>query len=179
MEYFKQKNISVTGLEIVDSLRNRLSERGYSVFKYFDDLPKKKSFDVISFVDSLYCFENPLNILVSTEKILHHDGILILRITNRTPILNILTFFNKPIPYAFFGDCKHSFSYKGVKILLEKAGFEIHKIFYQEKGKHVPFGRHYQQQLKWLYYKISPILSSIFSVKWSPGLIIVCKKRKY
>jgi hypothetical protein len=86
-------------------------------------------------LDGLYYFEKPGDALRRTWKLLAPNGILIIRITNRTPLINILRIFKRPITDRHIGDAKHNFSDRGIRHLLEDRGLRIEKTLLREKGK--------------------------------------------
>ena len=172
LEVFKNANqFKVFGIEIVDRLRHNLLKKGYNVFKYIQDVPEDLVFDVITCIDSLYLFEEPSCLLTKISKYLKENGILIIRVTNKTFFLNLFYFLKLQVPYSFFGDAKYSFSYCGLKKILYDSGFIIKKMFLYEKGKKESFG------IKWFLYKISPIFYYLTGILISPGILLFCKKQ--
>lgn len=169
LDTFREMGVECFGLEIVDELRANLAERGYKVCRSISELTGENRFDAITFIDSLYYFEDPAEILKDIRPHLKDHGVVIVRVTNRTPMLNLCSLFNIPITNSLFGDAKHNFSYKGLKYLCESCGYIITKVVLNEKGKKMPINK------TWAYYKISLILSRLFKAKLTPGIILICK----
>lgn len=169
MKLFKKNGADIEGVEIVERLRNSLQTQGYTIYESIEDIPEENKFDAVTFIDSLYYFEDPKKILTAIRGHIKPDGIVLLRITNRTPILNLCRALKISITHSIFGDSKYSFSHRGIKKLAKNCGYKITKTLYAEKGKKKPFG------IKWFYYKLAPMVSCLSRIKLSPGLIIIMK----
>ncbi len=168
LDIFQAQGVECFGLEIVDELGANLAKKGHRVYRSIHELEEKSRFDAITFIDSLYYFQDPAKILNDAKAHLKDHGIVILRVTNRTPILSLYTLFNLPIPYSLFGDAKHNFSYKGLKYLIESCDYTIAKVVLNEKGKKMPINK------TWAYYKVSLVISHLFKAKLTPGIILIC-----
>jgi len=172
MQIFKEQgHYDVYGLELNANLREKLSTDGYKVFGNLEEISDSK-FDVITLIDSLYCFEEPYHLMKHLNTLLSDDGILIIRITNRAWLASLFYKLGLKVPYIFMGDAKYSYTLKAMQLLLQKNGFLIEKVITTEKGKSIKFG------IKTLFYKVTEILSKIPKIKISPGLIFICRKVK-
>lgn len=131
--------------ETADLLRKR---RDYPVSsKPLDDLRlPEEQFDVITFVDSLYYFENPLESLRQCHKLLKPGGELLIRVTNRNGIARLhrlayaLTFRGRGLvemPFWTTDDSISCHSRRSLGKLMNKTGFRIVKLTCLEKGKKI------------------------------------------
>ena len=170
MDIFKKYRFDVYGIEINARLRMRLNDKGYKVFRTINDLPKEEKFDVIAMIDSLYYFESPHEILIHLGQFLAKNGLLIIRITNRTWLANIFLNLNMSVPYILMGDAKYSFTPKSIKILVENSGLEIKKIIFGPERKK-------KQTIKKKLYYIFTELFSQMGILISPGLIYFVGKK--
>ena len=98
------------------------------------------------------------------------DGVMILRIANRVPILNLLRILHRPITEATFGDAKNNFSYRGIRALLEVCGFSVERVILRERGKRA------LTRTRRAYYLLSLIASTLVRLKLTPGVILVCRR---
>ncbi|MBI5868774.1 MAG: class I SAM-dependent methyltransferase [candidate division Zixibacteria bacterium] len=171
IELYRETGAECTALEIVDQLRERLLAKGYAAYKTALEIPADARFDVITAIDSFYYFEQPVELLRELRPHLKSEGVLIIRLANRTPVFRLLQMLGRPISRDLFGDVKHNFTYGAIRLLLEKTGYRIERTVLTEKGKKgMPFP-------KWLYYKLSPAVSRITGMKLTPGMILVCRGR--
>jgi SAM-dependent methyltransferase len=181
LDLFKSNGITVQGVEIVDRLREDLKKRGYQIYKSISEVPEENVYDIITFIDSFIYLEDPVKTLTELRPHLRDNGILVIRIPNRTPFLNMARLLRMPIKTSLFLDSKHNFSLKGMRIIFEKTGFKLMKVVAKEKGKKpivdvkgekMPFS-------KIIYGHISNILCSVLGTRisaiLSPGLLFFCK----
>jgi len=157
------------GVEIVDTLRTRIAQRGLRTYRTIDEIPRAESFDAILLIDSLYYFEDPAAALRAVRPRLAPDGILILRTANRTPALKLLRLLRIPLTSAHLGDVKNNFSYTGICHLLMASGYRIIDVRQHECG------RRGQRPLTWLYYRLAPIAGWLTRRKLGPGLVLICR----
>jgi hypothetical protein len=120
-------------------------------------------------IDSFYYFDDPLATLRAIRTRLAGDGILIMRVTNRTPVMRLLQLMGRPISDALAGDVKYNFSYRGIRCLLHEAGYEVTRIYQHERG------RRGQRPLTWLYYRLAPLAGRLTGRKLGPGLVLICR----
>lgn len=174
MEILSKFGCTCSGVEIVDSLRKSLEEKDkFVLYKNIFEIPKKLKFDVITLIDSLYYFDDPVLALDSLNKLMNPESIMVIRISNRTPILNFyFSFLKNRMSNKIFGDQLFAFSDKSMKLMLNKCDLTIQSLLFKEPGK--------QSHDNWFikfYYNIMPFLSNITGIKLAPGLIYVCKKK--
>lgn len=169
LEAFRDAGATGCGVEIVENLRRRITDGGYDAYRSLEEIPPARTFDIITMLDVLYYFEKPGDALRRTRELLAPDGILVLRIANRTPLINILRLLGRPITDQQIGDAKHIFSVRGIRRLLEDCGFRIEKTLLREKGKH------HRGFLTRLGYDLSLVLSVITRQKLTPGLILLVR----
>lgn len=134
-----------------------------------EDVPPTKTYEIITMVDVLYLFEKPGDALRRARTLLASDGILVIRLTNCTPLINVLRAVRRPITDRHLGDAKHNFSVRGIRRLLEDCGFRIEKTLLREQGKV------HRGITTRLYYQLSLMLSVITRQKLTPGLILLAR----
>lgn len=166
--------------EMADLLRKR---RDYPVSsRALDDLQlPEKRFDVITFVDSFYYFENPVETLYQCYKLLKPGGELLIRVTNRNGMARLhrsaiaLTFRGSrcvEMPFWTTDDAISCHSRHSLTKLMNKTGFRIIKLTCLEKGKKVEsFGL-------WAFYKLSSALARITyeRICLTPGIICLATR---
>lgn len=108
-------------------------------------LPEKQ-FDVVTFIDSFYYFENPLETLIQCHKLLKPGGELLMRVTNRNGMarLHRLAYALKlrrdslvKMPFWTTDDAISCHSRKSLVKLMNKTGFQTIKLACLEKGKEI------------------------------------------
>ena len=130
---------------MADLLRKR---RDYPVSsRPLDDLQlSEKRFDVITFVDSFYYFEDPFETLQRCHRLLKPGGELLIRVTNRNRMAQIyrlvcfVKFRGKDVPEMPFwttDDAISCHSRRSLTKLMNKTGFRIIGLTCLEKGKKV------------------------------------------
>jgi 2-polyprenyl-3-methyl-5-hydroxy-6-metoxy-1,4-benzoquinol methylase len=170
LDLYHAEGATCAAIEIVDFLRERLRDRGYDAYETVQDIPVGELFDVITSIDSLYYFEKPAELLRALHPHLKSEGVLILRVANRTPVLRLLHALRWPGLGRVFGDTKHNFSYRGIRSLLERSGFRIERVILSElRRKIATIPRR-------LYYRSSLIVSRTTGLKLTPGIILVCRR---
>lgn len=168
LQIFRDNGCSCYGIEPVETLCNKVSN--FEIYNCFYDIPPELSFDIITIIDSLYYSPNPLDYLKELSSKLKPNGVLIIRVTNRTPLLDFYRMINpKLINNDRFGDQLFAFSHKTMKYIFNQADLKIYNICLSE-NKPVRNAKY------WVYYKIMPIISNIFFKPLTPGIIYVCKK---
>jgi len=165
------KGAVTAGVELVDTLRDRLPSRGHAAYRTVAEIPESEQYDLILSIDSLYYFEDPASVLQQARPHLAKGGLLMLRVPNRTPVLQLMRKLRTPITNGLFGDAKCNFSYAGMRQLLSRAGYEIVWVQMREKGKGA------RSAAVWLYYRLSYAASVILRRKLTPGIIILALPR--
>jgi 2-polyprenyl-3-methyl-5-hydroxy-6-metoxy-1,4-benzoquinol methylase len=128
-----EQGIDSDGVEINDTFRERLKAKGFQVYKSLFEVPKK--YDAITFVDSFFYFQNPLDVLRGCKELLNKDGILLLRLTNRNWLARLRWKSFKRSDLSVLGDSTHSYSVRSISRSLNQAGFSIKVIHLFEKGR--------------------------------------------
>jgi len=162
----RELGAATAGVEVVEHLRARLPGRGHRAFASLDTIGDER-FDLIFAIDSLYYMNDPANSLRRISGLLVPGGVLILRVSNRTPIFRLLRLLGRPITNDHFGDAKYNFTFAGLQRLLTRAGFTVRRVRMRERGKRV------HGAATWLYYWLSLPLSAILRIKLTPGLIVI------
>lgn len=172
LEEYEKHDVNCFGVELDDSLRHRLEGRFSGMYQSLTQLPKDANFDIISFIDSFYYLENPIQILKEAKSRLRDTGVIMIRNTNRTFLLNLTTrYFPDKFSNHIFGDAKYNFSLKSMNIIFDKSGLEIEKIILHEKGKILRGVKR-----KFIYY--APlVISCLIPVKVTPGVIYIVKHK--
>jgi hypothetical protein len=153
-------------VEIVAALREKARARGLVVHA---EIPGQGPFDAITAIDSLYYANDSAALLREMKAVLHPLGCLIVRVPNRTWLLDLMRSVGMRIGTGQFGDAKVNFSLAGIVTLLERTGFHVEKVIWRERGKADP-RRHMR-----LFYRISPWLSEYLSCHIAPGMILVAR----
>ena len=139
--------------------------------------------DVVTFIDSFYyLLVRPVDALTATLKLLESDGVLFMRLTNRTHLVRAYAAYarmtGKPlvVPDPIIGDALVSYSPRGIRHLLTAAGFTDVEIQGETgKGKsEVPGIR------KALYSALHAIdLLTLGRVVLSPGFLVWAKNHDW
>jgi SAM-dependent methyltransferase len=169
LDLFRERGALCAGIEIVGWLRDRLHERGYAAYRAAQEVPPGARFDVITMIDSLYYVQRPGDLLRELRPRLHPDGILVLRVANRTPLFTLMRVVGRTITNDIFGDVKYNFSYRGIRQLLTDCGYQIDSVILNEKGMKIATGT------RWLYYKLSLLASHLTGQTLTPGIILICR----
>ncbi|MBD3299531.1 MAG: methyltransferase domain-containing protein [candidate division Zixibacteria bacterium] len=169
VELFATRGASVTVVELVDRLRNRLADRGFPAYAHIDDIPADQTFDIVSAIDSFYYFQEPAPMLGQMRQRVAPGGLLIMRVTNRPPTFNLMRLLGQSISTDRFGDAKFNYSYAGITRLLERTGFAIERTYLREPGKNHP------SKVTAMYYQASLLASMLTGRKLSPGLTLIAR----
>ncbi len=91
LNYCKQSNCDVYGVEIIKELLDRATNAGFSVSNDIDNIPHKKTFDLIVCFDVLEHIESEkvVDFLKKLEGILNYDGAIIIRTPNGSSPLGL------------------------------------------------------------------------------------------
>jgi 2-polyprenyl-3-methyl-5-hydroxy-6-metoxy-1,4-benzoquinol methylase len=172
------------GTEVSEDMADLLRKRkNYSIStEQLSDLQlPEKQFDVITFVDSFYYFENPLETLQQCKKLLKPGGELLMRVTNRNGLAllhrlaNVLRFRGDTLidmPFWTTDDAVCCHSWKSLTILMKKTGFKISRLTCVEKGKRMD-----SLGLR-AFYSLTSILTllTFHKVRLTPGIICLAVK---
>jgi 2-polyprenyl-3-methyl-5-hydroxy-6-metoxy-1,4-benzoquinol methylase len=172
MGVLKDKGFSVMGVELSDEVRERCRQNGFTVYKTLEDLPSSARFDMITFIDSLYCLPQPVEMLGRIHQRLTDNGVLLLRITNRNWIIKVMkVVLRRSYFKQLLGDCTVSYSARGLRKLLERTGYKIKEILTHEGGKQDNWERR-------LFYKVTDLIArfTFKKVILSPGVIVIAEK---
>lgn len=169
LEIFRETGAQCFGVEPVEHLRERLIP-DFTIYEDIQEIPDHQTFNVITLIDSLYYITDPVSYLKKLKQHMADNSLMIIRVTNRTPLLNILALFNKAkISEGIFGDQLYAFSHRSMRILFNKCGQKIMRTYYEEKGKRLSGFKNF------LCYNVMPPISKLTGLKLTPGLIYVCK----
>ncbi len=166
--------------EMADLLRKR---RDYPVSSgALDDLQlPEKQFDVITFVDSFYYFENPLETLQQCYMLLKPGGELLMRVTNRNQMARFYKLVRAvtlrgikgiQMPFWTTDDAISCHSRRSLRELMDKTGFRIKKLTCIEKGKKIEsFGMR-------AFYQLTSALAWITGehICLTPGIICLATR---
>lgn len=89
MDLMKKKGNEVYGLDISDFALNFCKEKGFKVYNSLSEIDPAEKFDVITIMDVIAHIKNPVDYLQKCKKILHPNGILIIK----TPLHSNYLFF--------------------------------------------------------------------------------------
>jgi 2-polyprenyl-3-methyl-5-hydroxy-6-metoxy-1,4-benzoquinol methylase len=121
-----EKGIYSEGVEINDVFRKKLGAKGFQVYKDLFEVSQK--YDAITFIDSFFYFQNPLEVLKRCRELLSEDGILLLRLTNRNWLAGLRRTLFKRSDLSILGDATHSYSLKSISRALNKTGFVVKEV---------------------------------------------------
>ncbi len=169
LDIFAANGHEAHGIEINEELRARCHQKGHVLYQSAEELPTTATFDVIAIIDTLYYYNEPAAILRRLREHLAEDGLLIIRVTNRTHLLKIARMFRRPITTNLLGDSKWCFSPRGIQTLCRRTGFRIRALQLREPGKR------FQSRAKSLYYSLTPVFSRIVGYPLTPGIILICQ----
>jgi SAM-dependent methyltransferase len=169
--FLNNKKIKSYGIEISDEVRDYANSKGLNIYKKFDDLPHRMTFNVVSLIDSFYYSPTPKILLKQIYDILENNGLLILRIVNRNWLVKFdKHILNKKICTALI---EHTIGYskKSIFYLINNSGFKILKTTNIEKGKCRSI------QVKFFYF-FSIFLNILTDglINFSPGIILIARK---
>ncbi len=180
-----QRGYRPFGVEISDDMADLLRKRrNYPVSsRPLSDLQlPEKQFDVITFVDSFYYFENPLETLNQCYNLLKPGGELLMRVTNRNAIACLCRSFGSLIargktlpelPFCATDDAISCHSRQSLSKVMKKSGFKITKLTCIEKGKKID-----SKGMKLFYMLTSSITLLTFGgVCLTPGIICLAIKQ--
>jgi SAM-dependent methyltransferase len=167
-------NADCFGIEIIDSIREFLRRNNpqFRIYESIEKIPEDYKFDIVTMVDILYYLDDPLNYLIEVKRVLKDEGIALIRITNRSWLLDILNAFHFGIKYKHFSDAKYVFSDQSMKLLLEKVGFRILRSFSKERGRRIIKSQSNRYLTK-LTSLVGPIVSNCIRRPITPGLIYI------
>jgi 2-polyprenyl-3-methyl-5-hydroxy-6-metoxy-1,4-benzoquinol methylase len=143
-------------------------------------LPESK-FDVVTFIDSFYYFENPLETLRQCHKLIKPGGELLMRVTNRNGMARLyrsasaLTFRGRRLmemPFWTTDDAISCHSHRSLAKLMNKTGFRIIKLTGLEKGKKIDsFGLR-------AFYQLTSALAQLTCERicLTPGVVCLATK---
>jgi SAM-dependent methyltransferase len=164
------------GVEPVGALRARMNTSTIAtVFPDLRDVPTDLEFDLVFLIDSLYYFPQPTAALRVLAGLVGMGGCIVIRITNRTPLLDFLVRIGMSarISRALFGDEIVAFSHRGMKKAISEAGLRIEQVLHYEHKS--------MQSRPWrlrLMYWLLPVVSRTLGWRVSPGLIYVCSSER-
>lgn len=168
LELLKELGAYPEGVEIVAALRTVGRERGHVIHERIPD-DRPYTFDAVTVIDSLYYTNDPLATLQRIRGMLATGGCALIRVTNRTWLLDLLHTLGIAIHRDRFGDAKYNFSPEGMLLLLDRAGFRIEEVIWEERGKADP-----RWMTRW-YYRLSELLCKYLSLRVTPGMLIIAR----
>lgn len=171
IDFLKGKGIKSEGIEISQDVMQYALNKGLSIYSSIENLSENKKYDVISLIDSLYYCDKPVELIRGLYHRVSHNGIIVLRITNRNWLAKLKKVLLKKEIGLALGDATISYSRKSISYLLENNGFKILKIISSEKGKSMAL------KIK-IFYVLTSILNTLSRgvINLSPGLIVIARK---
>jgi SAM-dependent methyltransferase len=168
MDIAARRGLTCAGVEVVDQLRERLRPR-YAMYKTLEEVGEER-FDAITCIDSLYCSPNPVADMVQMAHLLKDDGVMVVRIANRAPLLRLMLLLHGTFTNDQIGDQLFAFNDKAVRLLAGKAGLAVRKVILRE---------HKRIWDSWFYllaYGLLPLFCTVTALKWTPGLTYILQK---
>jgi SAM-dependent methyltransferase len=174
LELCHERGCRCWGVEPVGALRARMNASAVAiVFADLRDVPSELKFDLVFLIDSLYDFPRPREVLSDLTELLGDGGVIVIRIANRTPLLNLMVAFrmNGRISRALFGDEVVALSHRGMENAIAKAGLCVERVHHHEHKSM----RRRPWRLRLMYW-VLPVVARITRWRVSPGIIYVCRK---
>lgn len=168
LERLRDLDIPAEGVELVRALRETVRQRGMTVHAQ-PPQPGTVTFDIIVAIDSLYYTNDPASTLKELRALLAPNGCLLIRVANRTWLLDLLHQLGLAIGNDRFGDAKYNFSIEGTLSLIRRAGFQVSEVHWSERGKADP------RPLIRLYYKAASLSSEYMSLRITPGMLVLAR----
>jgi 2-polyprenyl-3-methyl-5-hydroxy-6-metoxy-1,4-benzoquinol methylase len=172
LEEYAASGVNCYGIELDEKLRRKSANGRFYIYEALQELPAGLEFEIVTLIDSLYYVEDPYQILHEIGSRLTERGIIIIRVTNRRFLIDMLyRLFPHRVSNDIFGDGKYSFSHKNMAILFERAGFNVEELLLYERGK-----EKINDIKKRLIYRSTLFVSELCRIKITPGLIYVVRK---
>ncbi|MCA9409250.1 MAG: class I SAM-dependent methyltransferase [Candidatus Omnitrophica bacterium] len=169
LKILKNHMYDVSGIELEQGLYQRLKQDGMDVYKFIKEIPLERKYDIITMIDTLYYMDDPLDYLKKLREYLAANGLLIIRIANRVPILNFRRLCHLPITHNEFVDHKYHFSMRAIKLLMKNSGYKIKKIIFTDQGKMIGNKKQRRNLLLLKILNLQPF------VKLYPGVFLICE----
>lgn len=129
LKVFQKYGFSTLGIDISKSAikyLGRVFKLNGIVGEFSCHYFQSKSFEVITMFDTFEHFSNPKAVLLKSNKILKKNGLIVIQTPNIDSIISKLTgrnwFWLLPPEHLYL------FSFKSLKLLLDKTGFKVLKI---------------------------------------------------
>ena len=133
-------------------------------------------FDVVTFVDSFYYFDDPLATLQQARRLLKPRGTLLMRVTNRNPLARLHAWRRRlrpdgaaetELPFWTTDDAISCHSRRSLDILMQRTGFRIVRLTGLEQGKAI------DSLALASYYRLSRLLCRLTRERIcvTPGLV--------
>lgn len=133
LDHFAEKGFSCAGVEPVARLSPSLEDRGIAVHARLEDVSPDRPYDLITFIDTLYWFDMPASAFARALSLLSPDGIIVVRIANRTPFLRLMRPWRGRTIYSrVFGDQLVALSHRGVVEMVRRAGARLRSSHFYE-----------------------------------------------
>lgn len=171
IEFFAQKGVFCTAVEPVTRLRKDISRSGITVYAGLEMVPHNIPYHAITFIDSLYYIPRPLEALTRAVMLLSPDGLVIIRMANRTPFLRLLYPFG--ITHVFqhvFSDQLVALSHCGILNMVHAAGARVQATYFYEARCVEGIG-------DFALYRVLGLFAAITRIPVSPGILYVISRR--
>jgi 2-polyprenyl-3-methyl-5-hydroxy-6-metoxy-1,4-benzoquinol methylase len=174
LDLFARQGWQTWGVEQLPHLRHEIQLKGvHRVFESLEEVPPSSQFDAVTLIDSLYCFANPGDLLAAIYARLKDGGVVVVRVTNRTPLLNLaVATHHKGIIGHLFGEQVVAFSNRGMHALASRTGFRVESVTGWESR---PFDS-FNAICLFFTYKSLSLLSVLVGKNLSLGLVYVLVK---
>jgi len=172
LHLLRQEGCDTYGVEVCARPRQISERQRLKTYRSIDEIDDCAHLDLITMIDSLYYVTSPKRLLTELRRRLTNNGVLVIRIANRTWLLRLLKKLLRKKHFSrLFGDAIVGYDKKSVVRLLESCGFRVVETLYRESGKRI---------VGWkmkAFYRVTTAIScmSLGSIPISPGIIIVAK----
>ncbi|MGV3616817.1 MAG: class I SAM-dependent methyltransferase [Fimbriimonas sp.] len=174
LDVFERNGWQGCGVERVARLRDEIQRKGiHQVFESIEKVPVTSRFEAVTLIDSLYYFTDPRGLLDAIYPRLAEGGVVVVRVTNRTPLLNLVAVLrNRLLNGHVFGDQVVAFSHRGIDALARRTGFRVASVTGWESRPIQSFGG----VGLFVAYKFFSLLSALSRKHLSLGLVYVLVK---
>ena len=170
LEIARNRGFAVEGIESNEELVRLCNSKGLKVVGQASNVSAPA--DVITFIDSLYCFSQPIEILEQARDLLTARGLVIIRVTNRNWLARLRAKTLHNCEYTLLGDTAVSYSVRGITRLLEVSGLSVMSILVDGGvGKHVGW----KSRIMYRTTRLATALT-LDSTFLTPGIIVLARR---
>ncbi len=168
MELLREEGAEAEGVEIVTALQAAVRSRGFIVHDRIEQASDHRQ-DLVFAIDSFYYLNDPSRSLTAIRSLMAPDGVLAMRLANRAWYFDFVRKLGQEVAAKRFGDLKYFYTERGARLLLARAGFQVERIYWTDRGRHDP------RRLESIFYKLAPLANYLSPVRISPGMLVIAR----